>query len=491
MHVEAQAGEDPLASAYSVAAAGASRLAMPTEVPSLTGAWGASVTLRYDGRVIGRGQVFGDDPDASNELRSALNEAVDEAAEALGARYPLPRDQLAIAFGPAIAVDVELAGEPVPMAIASFAEASLVVSPGLEGLLVEAGGTSLAMFPGAIRTARGEPASALPGLIERAVDRPGLARRPMAQLREEIAGLRLSRFRARQMAQPAAGRPPMELHRGGQALAHPVPVDELRIRASRVEGFLGRVPRWIASYEPISGDATPAGGDGSALLDVLRWLSRDRVDPLPEASVDRTIDLYRDRARGLTLYLRTLRGDDRETLVQELAALTREQGVASLASEMPWLGFAAIELGDEAPVAAPVLREFLELARSHQLSPEDVGPGNEDLIGGIVFTSRANPLPDWRSAQVLAFSAAALDHPALVPEADREAHLAHVRSGARFVAQLVAGEAEGHTFADPQRAMGGVRGALWDPDMRVDAAAISRLALELAADALERSEPVK
>lgn len=153
-----------------------------------------------------------------------------------------------------------------------------------------------------------------------------------------------------------------------------------------------------------------------------------------------------------------------------------------LAGQMPWLGWASVEIAGPDPVAsAEALRLMRELVWEHQLQITDLDPMEADLAGGVVFTKGANPLPTWNLARPLAFIATMLAEPSLtqgsleageVPE-----EMARLMGSIRYLRQLTAGQAEGHMYADPDRARGGVRNALWDQRMTPGASALTLMAL--------------
>lgn len=149
-----------------------------------------------------------------------------------------------------------------------------------------------------------------------------------------------------------------------------------------------------------------------------------------------------------------------------------------LVGQMPWLGWAELSLakGAERVPAGVALRAMRDLVWTHQLRAEDLPPDGRDLLGGIVFTSSANPLPNWQSARPLAFIATMLGDERLTEEGEFWGELPRVLDALRFLRQLAADEANGFMFADPGMAAGGVRSALWDQRMPVDATAMTLLA---------------
>lgn len=159
-----------------------------------------------------------------------------------------------------------------------------------------------------------------------------------------------------------------------------------------------------------------------------------------------------------------------------IRSLYREAPAGGLVAHMPWLGLAELHgaaVGDRPIPSAVALREMRELVWSHQLQAGDLKFEQRDLAGGIVFTSARNPLPSWQSVRPLAFIAVMLGDGRLTDPEEVPAELARLLTSLRFLRQLSAAEAEGHMYADPDRAMWGVRISLWDQRMPVDASALT------------------
>lgn len=477
-----------LRAAFEVASASARSLAAPSNVPGDLSVVGVAVTYRYDGRVVGRGSGFG--PDA---FMIALSGAVESTKRSFLARYPIAESDLSIAFGPAIAVSVELAATPSDIAIESYLDASRVLDPGRDGIRVLLGERSASAFPGFIRSSGSEPSQVLPSLIERVLDRPGWRSRPLAELLVDVPAFRFQKFSTRQIAQSRSGGPAIVLHRGGRLVEPIMDAERLSDFESRLAKFLDAIPDETLAYAPATHEFTPAGEAAKPLLRVFHTLAEPGAVPDPE-DLEIAIPQLRETSngQGLALYLEAIGTsslDEQGELRQRLATEMRTLGVGGLATQMPWIGFAAIEIGEDVPVGAPVLREFLALVWLHQVRRGDVSDEDLDLVGGIVFSSRENPLPDWRSAQVLAFAAAATNIPALVSPDERDEHVSGLLEGMRFLEQLSASPAEGHGYVAPAQAMGGIRTAIWNSTMRLDASAITLRALRETIRALEqRSE---
>jgi hypothetical protein len=161
-----------------------------------------------------------------------------------------------------------------------------------------------------------------------------------------------------------------------------------------------------------------------------------------------------------------------------------------LVGQMPWLGWAELELASDGEVPAEVaLRDLREAVWKHQLGPEDVGPEDRDFVGGVVFTRSQTPLPGWNTARPLAFMATMLGDGRLTGPEESTAELLKVIDGLRFLRQLCVDEPATYMFKGPaRRTVGGVRAALWDVRMPPDATSLSLLTVCEALRSLERMQ---
>ena len=149
-----------------------------------------------------------------------------------------------------------------------------------------------------------------------------------------------------------------------------------------------------------------------------------------------------------------------------------------LVGQLPWLGWAELEstpAGEPVP-SAPTLLETRRLIFAHQLDSSTLSPGDRDLAGGIVFTVGTTPLPTWQTVRPLPFLADMLADDRLsggtLTEGEASAELTHLLASIRFVHQLCAGQVEGCSYPRPARAAWGVRMALWDQRMSIEATAL-------------------
>ncbi len=160
----------------------------------------------------------------------------------------------------------------------------------------------------------------------------------------------------------------------------------------------------------------------------------------------------------------------------------RDTGPSYLVGQMPWLGWAELELegitGRRTP-AAPALRAMRRLTWDHQLRTDDLAHEDRDLAGGVVFTSATTPLPTWNLTRPLAFIATMVGDERFTRgspvEGEVPGELVRLLGSLRFVRQLMADDSNAHMFARPARSSGGVRAALWDQTITPEATAMGLL----------------
>lgn len=149
-----------------------------------------------------------------------------------------------------------------------------------------------------------------------------------------------------------------------------------------------------------------------------------------------------------------------------------------LVGQLPWLGWAELERleADAAVPSAPTLLETRRLIFGHQLDSATLGSADRDLAGGVVFTTGSTPLPTWQTIRPLPFLADMLADDRLtsgtLTEGEAAAELGRLLSSVRFLHQLCAGPVEGTAYHRPARAAWGVRMALWDQRMSIEATAL-------------------
>jgi len=144
---------------------------------------------------------------------------------------------------------------------------------------------------------------------------------------------------------------------------------------------------------------------------------------------------------------------------------------AKLAGQMPWLGFAELELGGEVKAAA-ALQGMRDLVWKHQLDSGDSRGEVDDLIGGIVFTTTMNPLPTAQSVRpVLVLARMARDR-RVTTEAESMTELSRLLNAVRFLRQLAVDETSGYACPDVA-GLWGVRSSLWDQRQPAEATALT------------------
>jgi hypothetical protein len=250
---------------------------------------------------------------------------------------------------------------------------------------------------------------------------------------------------------------------------------------------------WLAAYAELRASPSPEPpiGLSSERLDAfaaravdLALAAVDAERPLLPApgraiialGLARAAAFQDDRADALTLAART-----------HVRRLFREAGPGSIVALMPWLLLAELAARDEADdvPSAEALDQLRELVGRHTITRTDAGPEAADLVGGIVFTRGRTPLPTWQSLKPIATLAIMLRDPRLTPADDRPRAFAELIPLLRFTMQLQADDAAGHMYANPDRAAGGFRAALWDQTMPLDTHALGLLALTEALRAAE------
>ena len=520
---------------------------------------GASVMLRLNGEMIGRGAATGG--------RRALWQATRDAwIEATG-KLPVERDILAQRNAQQLAADVlislELAGPSTPMLADGMAQLLSEYNPGIHGLAVQIGNRTRAIFPGAMLAMSDTPADALRkvllDLFDGNLDRlygPTLDFRSPRELRERDGAVFL-RFRVTHISQTQPGGSPVFLHRGGRIVElHHLSVEGIREWADGMASHLalrawpGSEPFGMAgAYNPISGESRPLVASPTEQALVALALRRyARLTGLQESAADRArafayrilselavidrteTDPAGDAASAAMFILAYYEGGRPPLEVEQgtaqlfascsaavRSAFAPEAGFAAdvpraaygpiawamlrlahdgvgsrvtanaainaafelvsidqLVMHMPWLGFAAMESGDDIlRTRASALRDMRTLVHSHQITAVDLDPLDRDFAGGIVFTRGQTPLPTWQSARPMAFLPAMLRDSRLTPTDARSSELVRILAGLRFLLQLTAEDATLAIARTPARARWGVRSALWDQRMPGDATALT------------------
>lgn len=175
--------------------------------------------------------------------------------------------------------------------------------------------------------------------------------------------------------------------------------------------------------------------------------------------------------------------DRTEFAASAMNRVFEETPAPSLVAQMPFLGWAKFEMGDEGNdlVIDDSLQVMRGLVWDHQLMRNDLDWADRDLAGGIVFTSSSTPLPSWLTLRPLAIMATMLGDPQLTPgtagAGELPVHIGRLIDSIRFVRQLCATDEVLHLYSSPSSARWGVRRALWDQRMSIEAGALALLTL--------------
>jgi hypothetical protein len=172
----------------------------------LADAGGVCVILRRSGRVLGRGV---DNAGGELMVRRAAGRAM---SEVLGdpTVSALPKT-LRGGIGGSLTLELEVAGNPVPVLGRTIAEVGAALEPALDGLAMRRGKAWAMLFPSQLLSTNtaGEAAQLLPGLATEL----GLQPTSLAEL-AKLHDVSIYRFRTIHLAQTAPGRAPFEALRG-------------------------------------------------------------------------------------------------------------------------------------------------------------------------------------------------------------------------------------------------------------------------------------
>lgn len=180
-------------------------------------------------------------------------------------------------------------------------------------------------------------------------------------------------------------------------------------------------------------------------------------------------------------------------------------GSDRLVMVMPWLGWAEVRAadlrrrdpdkfkgaaGNGSIPSGVALRAMRDEVWKHQLTALDATDDSADMIGGIVFTSgNTTPLPTWQCVRPLAFMATMLGDDRLTEPQERALELARLLQAMRFLRQLQVDDSCGWMYANPEAAIGGIRGAVWDHTLNPDATSMALLAVVELLKSMDRIAP--
>lgn len=182
---------------------------------------------------------------------------------------------------------------------------------------------------------------------------------------------------------------------------------------------------------------------------------------------------------ALALDPRDAQPGDSERAAGAVRSLFRTTAPGDLPTTMPWLAWAELRLApaDSAIPAGEALRDLRAMFWSRQVSPTVAGPGDEDLVGGVSFSASRNPHPTWHTFRPGAAVATMFGDPRLTNAEEGHGELSHLVLMMRFLSQLTADDAAMHMLRDRERAILGVREAVWSSRQPVEASTAGLLAV--------------
>jgi hypothetical protein len=200
-------------------------------------AWGVSVTLRLDGRVLARATALSTDP-AAQPGSTPLSRAAAQAVREARSKLPVPNDALAddltAELAQRVTVSLEFYATPVPIPESELSLPLAGTSPGAEALVISVGdGPDQRTLVSGVdsQLTRGvDPARELSALAAELSGSGATALRPVAELLE--AGYRFARAPVLHLAMPYAEAAPVFLDRGQRRIGP----DEVRTDSIRAMG---------------------------------------------------------------------------------------------------------------------------------------------------------------------------------------------------------------------------------------------------------------
>ena len=505
---------------------------------------GACVTLRFEGRVIGIGTIFGG---GTSSLPDAARIAIAQARDKLPVmRDAMFEDRLRLA-AEQITIGLELAGPAIPFVTQNDADLLNGFSPGIHGVALRMNDLAAAVYPGEMLWASQDVPGALRRLIAGITGDQSLAMRPIPEVLEG-AGMTVLRFRTRHVAQLRPGSEARMLQRGGKVI-QAAEVRSMQALHDWAEGLGGFVlkHRDVGVYLPVNDTVrslpsplqrglrmyalvnlaevtndeelgkraiAEAADEAGAILKA--W---DAEEPIGAAVVSlMAVSLQAgllDDADGAALVerigkeLTRLASDiesvpvpERPMVAWALAKLARYDEARAimpicrraehpgmLVGRMPWLGLAEIELARaEGVPSASALREMRDMMWQLQIARADTDAASADLIGGVVFTRALTKLPTWQVARPLAFIGPMLAEPSLTEADELPSEMVQMFEALRFLRQLSAGYHEGHMYAAGGDWQWGVRPTPWEQSMPIDASAMTLICVCQTIHGLERLE---
>ena len=172
----------------------------------LTNAGGVCVILRQAGRVLGAGV---DTTGGEHMVRRAAGRAF--AKVLADPAFANLRPDLAAAPGPALLLELEVAGRPVPLLGRNFEDVARQLAPGRDGVAVRRGDQVAMLFPSQMRNSNSAGrAERLLRALSREIGLPPLTLEELSR-RFDVS---IYRFRTTHLAQGSPDGPPFETFRG-------------------------------------------------------------------------------------------------------------------------------------------------------------------------------------------------------------------------------------------------------------------------------------
>ena len=144
---------------------------------------------------------------------------------------------------------------------------------------------------------------------------------------------------------------------------------------------------------------------------------------------------------------------------------------------MPFLGWAEQRLHGGGAAHTALLRNMRQMVWDHQVEAENSSSQDRDLLGGVIFSRGTSSLPTWQTVRPVAYIASMLQQKTLTRKEEIPSEVVHLTQAMRFLIQLTMREDELYMAKNPTRARGGVRAAVWDNHMPIDASSLSLLTI--------------
>ena len=174
--------------------------------------------------------------------------------------------------------------------------------------------------------------------------------------------------------------------------------------------------------------------------------------------------------------------EDRVLAEALVSQIVRRVGPAGLITVAPWVPWAMLELHPVGEVPGAVaLIDFRGMVWARQIGDSVVGTVDQDFEGGVVLSPVAGPPNAAHTLRAIGAMPAMLGDPRVTPSDQLLTELAAMRRSLRFVIQLMFRTEETYLAREPNRALGGVRPALWEAIASDDA---TSMALITVCDAL-------